>query len=71
MATKQKKYFIRLNEDEFTKFESKAEEYGKTHPDLIRELITAVNEDRVVITPTDAQQRILNQNQGLYNVTRK
>lgn len=42
--------------------------HGKEPPDLLRELITAVVEGRVKITPTEEQAKVIKQNQELYYV---
>ncbi len=42
--------------------------HGKEPADLIRELITAIVEGRVKITPTEEQAKFIKQSQELYHV---
>ena len=55
---------IRVNEKEFEKFTNKCKKMGRPHQYLIRELITAFNDDRLRIKPTEDQKNV----GELYNV---
>lgn len=57
--------FVRIGKKELAAFKKKAQETHNDYSSLVRELVTAVNEGRVKITPTDAQ---LKSKEGLYNV---
>lgn len=47
---------FRVNTDVLETFKKKSKDLGKDHPVMIREIMTAFNEDRLKIVPTDAQK---------------
>lgn len=51
---------VRVNSDELNKFKTKCEKAKKPYPNMIREIITAFNEDRINIIPTEEQKELLN-----------
>jgi len=65
-----KKLSLRVNSieyDDFAKVSKKV--HGRNSQELLRELMVAVTEGRVKITPTPAQLELIKQSTELYNVT--
>ena len=52
------KLVLRINSDDLKAFKTKAKAAGKPYQILLRELITAVIDDRARITPTEAQTKL-------------
>jgi hypothetical protein len=55
--------FVRVEEDDLDKFKKKCKPLGG-FSDVIRDIITALNEGRLRIKPTDGQKKL---NEELYN----
>lgn len=51
---------VRINNEELSEFKSKCDKIKKPYQLMIREMITAFNEDRVRIIPTQDQKEGLN-----------
>lgn len=50
---------VRVDSDEFAAFRVTCKERGVEYSDTVRELITAYNDNRIKITPTDSQKEHL------------
>ena len=60
---------IRIPTEELELFkEVSMNAHGKKYPDLLRELIVALNENRLTVTPTEDQLRVIKRNTKLYKV---
>ncbi len=55
---------VRINSTEKADFMKKCSNMGEEYYDILREMVTAFNEGRLKITPTDGQKQL---NQELYN----
>lgn len=49
---------LKVLESSYSTFGTKAEELGKKPSTLLREMIEAVNEDRLTIQPNEGQRRL-------------
>lgn len=55
---------VRIGKNELAKFKDKTNKTGKTLPVMIRELVSAYNDDRLKITPTEDQAKGLRLYEG-------
>jgi len=56
---------VRVNATDKKAFEDKCSSIGREYYDVVREMVTAFNEGRLRIKPTDGQKQL---NKELYNV---